>query len=133
MKDIVDILKEFGEITHWTVRPARAEQGGNLSCPPIITWRYKQPSREVADYFRRVVSTFRGTIAWEFSVFGQTWCLMPSRISEYAEAHGNLGALAVARELMTSDPEFGKRANAELPLLVEHMQQQIEKAKAENR
>jgi hypothetical protein len=128
MKNIVDILKEFGEIAHWVVRPARQEFGGDLSCPPIITWKYKNPSKEVAEFFRYVVSTFRGTIGWEISVYEQTWILKPSRISEYSKSHDNLGGLAVAGELMKIDPEFGKRANAELRLLVEHIQQHIEKA-----
>jgi hypothetical protein len=125
MKDIVDILKVFGELAYWTVGPASDEQGGNLACPPIIRWRYKTPSIKVADFFRVAASTFRGTIAWEFSVEEQTWILMPARINEYSRTHGNLGGLAVAFELMTIDPDFGKRANAELRRLVEHMQHAI--------
>jgi hypothetical protein len=123
MRDIVDILKAFGEITHWTVRPAPEAYGGNQSYPPIITWRYKQPSRDAEAFFRRAVSSFRGTISWEFSALQPSWVLMPSRINEYAKSHGDLGGLAAALELMTIDPDFGKRANAELPLLVEHLQQ----------
>jgi len=47
---------------------------------------------------------------------------MPARIREYSKSHGNLGGLAVAAELTDIDPEFGKRGNAELPLLAEHIE-----------
>jgi len=127
MEEIIEILKEFGEIAHWTCRPA-ATSGGNPAFPPIITWRYKEPPSQIAEFFQRVVSNFPGAIPWEFSVVEQTWCLMPSRITEYSKSHDNLGGLAVALELMTFDPNFGKQANRELPLLVEHIRMCMAKA-----
>ena len=128
MKIILHVLKQVGEVARLTMRPAAEECGGNLSCPPIITWRYKEPTNEIATFFRRVVGTFQGTIAWEFSAIERTWCLMPSRIREYSKAHGNLGGRAVAEELMTLEPDFGKQANAELWLLITHIQNHIENA-----
>ena len=131
MKDIVDVLKEFGELAHWTKQPAD-EPHGNLNCPPIITWRYERPSREIAEFFRRVVSAYPGTMAWDFSSAERMWVLMPSRINEYSKSHGNLGGLAVAHELTLSEPEFGRRANADLPLLTAYIQYQLENPDGES-
>src|SRR6266446_2272224 len=122
MKDIVDILKEIGDLAHWTLRPAPEACGGRHACPPIITWRYKHPSDELADFFRRVVGAFAGTISWEFSATHEVWSLMPSRIREYSKSHGDVGGLAVAKQFMEMEPDFGIRANAELPLLAAFIQ-----------
>lgn len=128
--EIVDTLQVFGEIAHWTVRPDF--DLGNLSYPPIITWRYKEPSNAAADFFQGVVSAYRGAISWDFSVAHPTWVLMPLRVREYANAHEGLGGLGAAGELMRTDPEFGKRANADLGLLLEDMQRQLTNAGSRN-
>lgn len=124
MKDIIDFLKEFGELAYWTAH-ASEEDGGNPACPPIITWRYKTPSNEATSFFQRELCTAPGTVAWELSVYGQNCVLMPARINEYSRVHGGLGGLRVAGELMKNDPAFGKRANAELPMLVAYLEQQL--------
>jgi hypothetical protein len=107
------------------VRPAPKDLGGNQFYPPIITWVYKEPAREVEEFFRQAIGTFRGKISWEFSVYEQAWVLMPSRITEYSKSHDDIGGLAAAHELMKSHPGFGKIANAELPRLIQHIQDQI--------
>ena len=130
MKDIIDTLKEFGDIAHWRMGPADERHGGNPACPPIIVWRYKKPAQELADLLQRIVRTVPGTIAWEFSIFGQNWMLMPARINEYATGRGDIGGRDAVLELMKNEPEFGQRANAELPLLAQHIQQQLEQVRA---
>ncbi len=121
MKDIIDVLQEAGDIAHWSVWPHKEARGEDLACPPIIAWRYEQPSQELAEPFRQVVSTFHGTMAWEFSPAGHRWLLMPARIREYAESQECPGELTAAAQLRVADPEFGKRANAALGLLAEHI------------
>lgn len=121
MKDIIDVLQEAGALAHWTVWPHKAARGEELACAPIIAWRHEQPSQELAELFRQVVGTFQGATSWEFSAAGRRWVLMPARIREYSESHGCLGELMAAAELRVADPDFGKRANAELGLLAEHI------------
>jgi hypothetical protein len=114
-----------GEIASWTVWLPDESVGEGLARPPIITWKYKQSSDELAEVFRRALDTFPGTMAWEFSAAGPRWYLMPARISEYASEH-DLGQLAAGRELQIQEPDFGIRANIELPRLVEHIQDHLE-------
>jgi hypothetical protein len=120
--DVVEVLQKFGEIAHWTICPAF--DIGNLSCPPIVAWRYKLPSSEVADFFQRAVCSYRSAISWRFSAAERMWTLMPTRIDEYSKSHGDIGGIAAAEALTSVDPAFGERANAELLSLFQHLQRE---------
>jgi len=126
MKALIELLKEIGELA-WAGWPSERLTGRELTYPPIITWRYKEPTPEKAELLRRLVGSFRGTIQWEleFSPKPRAWVLVPSRINEYTRAHRLLGGFDAAEKLMKKDPDFGIRANAELRLLAEHMRQQF--------
>jgi hypothetical protein len=126
VKDVLGVLQSVAEVAHWTVWPDDEASGEELACPPIITWRHKRPSNELAEFFRSAVGSFRGAVAWEFSDAGRKWVLMPARVREYAEAHGCAGGLSAAAELKVTEPDFGKRANADLPSLAEHIQRHLE-------
>src|SRR4051794_33321342 len=64
--DIIDILQKVDDIEHWTRRPGPDAPSEHLALPPLITWRHKQPSDQLAEFFRRVVAGFRGTVSWAF-------------------------------------------------------------------
>lgn len=125
MNDPIDVLRMAGEIENWTVWLPLEADGEDPTRPPIITWKYKQPSDELAEVFRRALDTFQGTIAWEFCAEGPKWYLMPARISEYANQH-DLNHLAAGQELRTKEPDFGIRANLDLSRLVQHIQDHLE-------
>lgn len=121
MRDIIDILQDLAEVEYWKRRPCWEAKGDELTCPPLIVWRYKEPSPALAEFFRHAVESFRGTIAWEFSAADRNWLLMPLRIREYARAHGYPGTLQASLELKAREPNFGCLANSELLLLAEHL------------
>jgi hypothetical protein len=121
MSDIIQVLKEISEIEHWMRLPAAEGSVEALSLAPIITWRYKQPSIELAAMLNAAISTFAGTIAWDLTITDRNWSLKPSRLAEYARVHGCTGTFTAARELKNSEPEFGMRANGELRQLAEHI------------
>lgn len=124
MNDAIKVLQMAGEIENWSVWLPMESNGEDFSRPPIITWKYKQPSDELAEVLRRALETFPGTIAWEFSAAGPRWYLMPARISEYANQL-DLDHLAAGQELRTKEPDFGIRANLELSRLVKHMRNHL--------
>jgi len=136
MEDIIKVLREVGEVSYWRMGPAAGVPGAVLSCPPIIAWKYKKPTHEFADFFRRAVGSYRGPISWEISIPEERlwskwlWCLMPSRISECAKSHGGVGGLAAARILKETEPDFGIRANADVPFLAAHIRRQLQTAGA---
>jgi hypothetical protein len=133
--DIIQVLRLLGEIDHWR-RPAAPERGGNPAYPPVIAWRYRDPSPGKAALIRRLVASFRGTVRWEFRWPGDSrrgarsagsgWVLMPARLRWYAWSRLLLGELEAAHVLTQADPNFGRRANAELPFLAEHIQRHPE-------
>ncbi len=123
MKEIIEVLKEFADIEHWMALPSN-EGGDDLTHPPIVTWRYKQRSSELAGILNRAISSFAGTMGWDLTITDRNWSLKPSRITEYAKMHGCTGTLSAARELKIAEPEFGIRANAELRRLAEHIQKE---------
>jgi hypothetical protein len=135
MTDIMQVLKEIDDFEWGCRRPSSSAAGNELAYPPIIAWRYKEPTPDKADLLRRLVGSFQGTIQWEleFSPKPRAWVLMPSRINEYTRAHRLRGGLDAAKQLMVKDPDFGIRANAELRLLAEHMRQQLGTAVVDTR
>jgi hypothetical protein len=132
MKDIIMLLHTYGEIAHWNMQPVAETCGGNLSCPPIIIWRYKQPSTELAKMFQVAVDSFYGNMLWDLSISYPTWCLTPLRVREYSVLQGDIGLFAAAGKLMVLDPEFGRMANAQLSLLTGHMEYCLKKGKEDS-
>ena len=124
MKHMIDILQEVSPIAHFTCWPHRDACGEELSAPPIMWWRFQDPSDELAKFLRQAVSTFPGAIPWEFSTTGRRWILMPARINEFAASNGCDGGLIAAAKLKVAEPEFCKRANAEFSLLAEHFRRE---------
>jgi hypothetical protein len=129
MKDVIDLLQEIADVEHWTCLPHSGASGDELTLPPIITWRFKKPSTELAGFIHSVISTFRGALTWEFSAAKRNWSLMPARIREFARARGYSGTLTAAEELKKTEPEVGIRANADLRLLAAHLQYHLDLAR----
>jgi hypothetical protein len=123
MIDIIKVLENVAELEYWTDYSPFGDDAEERTEPPIIIWRHKRPSPSLADFFRDTIGAFRGAIVWEFSATEPNWGLMPARLREYTIANNLLGELDAAAELSSSDPDFGKRANAELPLLAAHIAQ----------
>ncbi len=129
MRPVLDVLEEIAAIHNFTYWPHSGACGEELSTPPVLWLRYEEPSEEIASLLRRAVSTFRGQERWELlTTPGLRWALMPARIREHADLHGCIGHLDAAGELKESDPEFGKRANAELRALAEHIRRSLKNA-----
>jgi len=120
MNPMIDVLRAVSPIAHFTYWPDSDACGEERSMPPVIWLTFQQPSEELAKFLREAVSTFPGDIAWEFLTSGR-WMLMPARINEFAASHGFDRGLIAAAQLKLAEPEFGKRANAELGLLAEHV------------
>jgi hypothetical protein len=122
---MIDVLLKLGPIDHFSYGPSRDPGYEDLSYPPHVWWTYKDPSEQTAAFIRQAIASFSGEIAWEFLTNGRRWTLMPARLGEYGKAHGIPGGLYAAAALKREDPEFGKRANADLQKLAEHIERQI--------
>src|SRR5579859_4669602 len=123
--DIIHVLREIAEIEHWTRIPATQVGGDKATRAPIILWRYKQPSYEIALSLADAIATFEGQVAWTFSWEHRNWSLMPSRIKQLKEVLGLPNLVTAAAMLEETDPELGNHATAELCLLAVHIQAQL--------
>jgi hypothetical protein len=121
MVDIIRVLMQIEELDFWSKCPIDDATDEELAYPPKVIWRFKYPSPALAEFFRETVAGFPGTIRWEFKATERNWGLMPAHVGEYSRAHNLGGERPAAAELKIKDPDFGKRANAELRLLAEHI------------
>lgn len=121
MVEIVKVLRILAELEWWSFAPAPDGNCEDLCSPPFIVWRHKHKTLALAEFFAEAVQSFSGCVRWEFIVSDRNFLLQPARIREYAKANNLLGDWPAAKELSKIDPDFGKRANAELKLLAEHI------------
>jgi hypothetical protein len=128
MTHILESLRAVAPIAHFTIWPTQDARGAELSTPPIIAWRYHQPTKQLAEFLRQAIMRFQGLIEWEVLVKGERWILLPARIRQYEERQGCNGLLLAAAELQVTEPDFGIRANAESRLLAEHIRQELRMA-----
>jgi hypothetical protein len=105
VKDLMQVLQEIGEFEWASRRPTAEASGAELAYPPIICWRYKQPTAEKAELLQCLLAGFERTIAWELQVAPKprAWVLMPAWVREYAEKYKLVGSLQAADELMRKD------------------------------
>ena len=124
MSHIIDVLLEIAPIKNFTYWPSETATGDELSTPPIVWWKFKESSEELARSLQRIIEAYQGEIAWEFLTSvrpGQNWILMPARIREHARMYGFNGDLTAAADLRIKEPDFCKSANADLRILAEHI------------
>ena len=125
MVHIIDVLLEIAPIANYSSWPSRsAPVDEKFSTPPIVWWKFKESSEELARSLQRIIETYQGEIAWEFLTSvrpGQYWILMPARIREHARMYGFNGDLTAAADLRIKEPDFCKSANADLRILAEHI------------
>jgi hypothetical protein len=132
MIDIIDVLEEYGPLAHETIIPARGGRGADLATPPMVFWTFAAPAKERAAVLRDAVVTCQGAFAWELTVDESNkdrtrWALMPARVRQYANLNDHPVMLA-AQALGMSDPNFGQRANSELPHVAVHLRNALLRA-----
>lgn len=114
MSDIIAALAKFGEI-EW----CSCNMGDSLfadypelsSFPPVIVWRYKTPSPQVAEKLSTVIASFHGITQWSLNTERKNWVLCPSRVHNRDD---------VVR-LKKFDPEYGIQANKDLSKLADYI------------
>jgi hypothetical protein len=118
MADIFEVLSEMGELELGRGR-VRGVDGGPSACAPMIAFRYRDLTPELARLMGQWVGEFPGEFRWHFdaSWTGSNWVLAPQRLWDYAAEHDLTGVREARVVLIERDPDFGRRANAELERL----------------
>lgn len=128
MANIFEVLKIFGDMGQsggWPVYkknkyPKKLEI--NNEHPPIVIWRYKNANEKLRVDLGKCISQFQGEFEWILECGkGKNWALKPKYIDEITEKMQFLGGRDAAIYLMEAEPEFGRKANAELSYLADHI------------
>jgi hypothetical protein len=126
MHMLAEILGEMGTLEQF--------RGGSPQRPPIIAFRFKDSPRELAALLTTWVVEFPGELRWHFNPNGPgiNWVLGPQRIWDYTVEHQLRGELEAVVRLAEEDPEFCRRANAELSRLAEYLRECWRRRNAES-
>ena len=122
MADIFEVLSEMGELEQARGR-VRGPDGGPSTCAPLIAFRHRDRTPELARLLGRWVGEFSGEFRWHFDASspGINWVLAPQRLWGFAAEHDLLGVREARVILIERDPDFGRRSNAELERLADFL------------
>ena len=111
MHRVAELLNEIRELEQFRPRPL------------VIAFRFKSSPPELAALLTKWIPEFLGETRWHFNPNGPgiNWVLGAQRCWDYAQEHQDLGVLSAADCLAKEDPEFTRRAEAELLRLAEYL------------
>ncbi|MGW5705534.1 hypothetical protein [Amycolatopsis japonica] len=115
-RDVADALSVHGVIGWYRIAVGRSVLSGLVS-PPMIVWRYLEPSAAVRRGISECVEGFSGAVEWVFNCEHRNWTLMPAKVRDaYAKADPTY--VNVLADLAASDQDFCLAADADLVLLL---------------
>lgn len=130
-REVIDVLESFF-VLEW-FRSAVSKSTRDYNYPPVIVWRYAAHSMRQEDITKAeekvvtAVKAFQGDVDWVVYFSGKNWVLLPARVKELEDSGLYLSDSEIVAELGEMDPEFGVRANNDLPLLAKYMSEYLMK------
>jgi hypothetical protein len=122
MHKLLRILDQIGELEQGG-GPAQHWREKALPLPPVIIWRHKSRSAELAAWFARVIAEYRGTTVWRFDSSGTNWGIGPQRLWDFAAERGLAGPKDAETALGEQDPSFSREANEDIERLADFIWQ----------
>ncbi|UMP06345.1 hypothetical protein [Amycolatopsis sp. EV170708-02-1] len=116
-RDVVEALSVHGVVGWYRIAVGRSVLSG-LVCPPMIVWRYLEPSAAVRRGISQCVQEFSGTLEWVGGFEHRNWTLMPVKVRD-AFAKADPTYVNVMSDLAAADQNFCLAANAELVSLLD--------------
>lgn len=124
MASIFDVLRSIGELEQ-TGGDYGEPTPERLTFAPVVVFRHRERTQELAERLAGWIAGFRGEYEWrlQYSLSGPgiNWVLAPRKLWDVAAQRGLRGVKAAQVVLQQEDPEFGRRANAELERLAAHL------------
>ena len=125
-REIIDVLERFSKLSWF--RYSASNDPIQLKYPPVNVWRYdtdlmvNEDIKLVENMICDAVSSFQGNVIWVVFFSGRNWVLVPKRVKDLEDD----GKYSVDTELLTilarDDPDFGLKANDDLPVLAKHIE-----------
>ena len=124
-REVLNLLESFGEIewARWGTIDGNEE---NLKFPPVVVWRYKKRDENLERLIVEAVNSFHGNVQWEIRLTTRNWIVTPKRVLQIMDERqyyrGSQAIVALANEA----PEFGEKANEDLPRIAAHIKRAVE-------
>jgi len=123
-QELVDVLEGFGRLA-WFKYHGLSAGKRQLYLAPTVAWRYENANPALERLIEEAVKCFRGKVDWSIGTNGKNWAISPARVEAVRSQQGlNVYADAVV-QLGQEDPQFGYRANMELPFLAAHVRSYV--------
>lgn len=126
--DIIEVLQSYAPIENWTLLPAQDFSNETRTLPPILCWTSAELLEDTASALTQAITSYEGEVQWdlqrafEVRADGKRWVLMPMRVRQHIDQTGGTTPWwEAADELRKTDPEFGRRAHADLRKLAYHL------------
>ncbi len=119
MIDIIDALRKWGEIEQYSCNSGEelfSRFPDLITVPPLVVWRYVNPTPQLAKRLTSVIGSFQGNVEWMFLSKGENWSLCPALVKNRSDLS----------KLQKLNPGYGICANNELPKLAEHIRRASE-------
>ena len=120
-REIIDVLERF-LVLAW-FRYGAVKSSDQNQYPPIVIWRYDTDVM-VADDIRlaenaitTAVESFLGNVNWVLYFSGRNWVLVPKRFKDMEDTGEYRSDTEILTMLAEDDPNFGLKANSDLPAL----------------
>ncbi|MEV6906038.1 hypothetical protein [Amycolatopsis sp. NPDC051071] len=115
-REVVEALSVHGVVGWYRIAVGRGVLGG-LVTPPMIAWRYLEPSESARRVISECVDNFSGSLTWVFNFERRNWTLMPAEVSD-AFAKADPTYVNVLSDLAESDQDTWVAANEDLASLL---------------
>lgn len=124
MANIFNVLRSIGEVEQ-TGGDYPQVVGDIVFLAPVVMFRHKHRTQELADLLTKWIGEFPGELRWhlgyKLSGPGINWVLAPQRLWDVAEQRKLASLKTASQQLLREDPEFGRKARVELDMLADHL------------
>ncbi|MFI5557661.1 hypothetical protein ACIA2T_00145 [Amycolatopsis japonica] len=121
-REVVEALSVHGVIGWSRIAVGRSILSG-LVLPPMIVWRYLEPSESACRAISACVDNFSGSLAWVFNFERRNWTLMPVKVDDAFEK-ADPTYVDVLSDLAKSDQDAWVAANEDLVSLLALIKEQ---------
>ncbi|MBR8826988.1 MAG: hypothetical protein DSM107014_03620 [Gomphosphaeria aponina SAG 52.96 = DSM 107014] len=121
--EIMEVLQTLGELEWGRCRAVLHTQ--DLSDPPLTVWRYKKRNLQLESLIVQAVESFQGNVEWKIEFTGKNWVIAPKKLQEFQEERGYRRDVEALNALAKEEPEFGMKANLDVPVLAEKIKQTV--------
>ena len=114
-------LRAFGELG-WFKFPLPIHPQYGYRQLPYIGWRYKNPTNEIKEIFKRAAEEAPEHLEWIFDPFRKNWLLAPGRLSQDNLRASGMTLDEMIDSIIDTDQEYCRLASIDIDLIVDFLE-----------